>query len=94
MIDQSEAGIIPRERLFHTHFKDHVGNTMEKVEAMYRHFGLTLSEAGRNGIEQYLKNHPRTARPAHKFDIGSPESVANARCAFKRYQDYFGVESE
>jgi Sulfotransferase family len=94
VIDLIESGVIPRERIFHTHFKDHVGNTMATVEAMYKYFGLTLSDAGREGIAQFLKNHPRDARPAHKFGIGAPEAVASARKAYKRYQDYFNVESE
>jgi hypothetical protein len=94
VIDQIEAGLIPRDRVFHTLFKDHVGNPMATVEAMYRHFGLPLSEAGRRGIQRYLNEHPRDARPAHKFGIGAPESVASARRAYKRYQDYFNIESE
>jgi hypothetical protein len=67
---------------------------MATVEALYRHFGLPLSEAGRRGIQRYLNEHPRDARPAHKFAIGSADSVANARQAFKRYQDYFKIPSE
>ena len=37
---------------------------------------------------------PRDSRPRHQFSLGSPEAVAKARNAYKRYQDYFHVSNE
>ena len=61
---------------------------------MHRHFGIPLYEECRRGMAKYLADHPRDSRPPHKFNIGSPDVVARARQAFKRYQDYFDIPIE
>ena len=94
VIDQLDAGGVPAPQMFHPHFKDVVDNTLATVEAMYQHFGIPLSAAGRRGIAQYVANHPRDSRPPHKFDAGSDEVIANARRAYRRYQEYFNIPSE
>lgn len=94
IIDQLDSGAVPAGQIIHLLYQDLVGDSMSTVEAIYRHFGIALSEAGRRGMAQYLAHNPRTARPAHKFNIGSDEAVARARLAFKRYEERFGIPQE
>jgi Sulfotransferase family len=94
VIDQIKSGVVPPKQMFHLFYKDLVADTIGTLEAMYRHFGVPLSDAGRRGMAQYLADHPRDARPPHKFNPGSEEAIARARLAFKRYQEFFKVPFE
>jgi hypothetical protein len=94
VIDQLEAGIVPARQFCNLLYRDLVGDTMQALEGMYSHFGITLSERGRSGMQQYLADHPRDARPAHQFSIGSSEATQQARRAYNRYQEYFKIPSE
>jgi Sulfotransferase family len=94
VIDQLEAGVVPPRQFCNVLYKDLVGDSMQVLEGMYRHFGITLSERGRRGMAKYLADHPRDARPAHQFNIGSNEATQQARRAYNRYQEYFKIPSE
>lgn len=94
VIDKLEAGVIPRNQVYHLHYRDLVADPMAAVEALHRHFGIPLGDEGRAGMAKYIAEHPRDSRPAHQFAIGPPDAVASARKAYRRYQDYFGIESE
>lgn len=94
IIDQIEAGEIPEKQIFHMLYRDLVKDTMGTLTAMYEHFGVPLTERGRDGMENYLRESPRDNRPPHRFSIGSPEAVAQARDAFRHYQEYFDIPEE
>jgi Sulfotransferase family len=93
VIDQLDNGVPPGQ-MYHLLYQDMVGDTLSVIEAMYRHFGITLSEAGRRGMAKYLADNPRDARPAHKFKAGSGEAVSTARQAYQRYQQHFKIPVE
>ena len=92
-IDKFESGVVPPQQIYHLLYKDLVGDTIATLAKMYQHFGVALSPEGRAGMEQYLRDNPRTARPAHKFGI-THEEAALARKAYRRYEEYFGVPNE
>ena len=94
VIDVLESGVVPERQFHHMRYRDLVGDTMAAVEGMYRHFGIPLSDVGREGIAHYLAEHPRDTRPAHKFDAGTDENVAYAHRAYQRYQEYFRIPTE
>jgi hypothetical protein len=94
LIDMLEAGVVSQQQFFNVQYKDLVTNTLTVIDAMYRHFGIELSAAGRAAMAKYLGDNPRDARPSHRFSLGSPEAVARARQAYRRYQTYFGVADE
>ena len=94
VIDALESGVVPEKQMHHMLYRDLVGGTMDAIEGMYRHFGIVLSDTGRRGMEDYLRLHPRDARSAHKFEAGSPEAIARARQAYRRYQNRFSIPSE
>ncbi len=94
VIDQITAGVIPEKQIFNVFFKDLVADPLGTIAAMYDHFGMTLSDVGRAGMEKYLVENPRDARPPHRFSIGSADVVAATRKAFERYQNYFDIPME
>jgi hypothetical protein len=94
VIDQIEAGTIPPGQIFNLFYKDLVARPIETLESMYRHFGMTLSQEGRQCMERYLTDNPRDSRPPHQFNSGSDAAVARSRKAFRRYQVYFQVPTE
>jgi len=93
-VDKIESGAIPAKQIHNMLYRDLVADTMATIEGMYRHFGIDLNESSRRAMAHYLAEHPRDARPAHKFNAGSPEAVARAREAFARYQTVFRIPSE
>ena len=94
IIDQLEAGVVPKNQIYHLRYLDLVKDTMGEIEKAYRHLGLELSERGRQGMTKYLADNPRDVRPKHQFNLGSAEIVTQARAAYKRYQAHFGVATE
>ena len=94
VIDQLDSGIVPEGQMFHLLYRDLVDQTLPMIEAMYRHFNITLSANSRTAIAEHLAANPRDARPAHMFNAGSKEAVARAREAFSRYQQRFGIPDE
>jgi Sulfotransferase family len=93
VIEQLKAGLVPPRQICHVLYRDLVGDTMGTLKAMYRHFDISLSDTGKRGMVQYLADHPRESRPPHKVAM-TPEAMAEARAAYKNYQDYFGIPSD
>lgn len=94
VIDQIETGKVPAKQIHNLYYKDLVADPIATLAKMYEHFGIELTEKGRQGMQQYLDDNPRDGRPPHSFNPGSPEAIANARKAFKAYQDYFDIPNE
>ena len=89
-----DRGAIPEARVFHVHYRDLVRDTMGTVEALHRHFGIPLSDAGRQDMRRYLEEHPRDARPPHRYPAAQGEALTRARAAYGRYQARFDVPTE
>lgn len=94
VIDTLEAGVVPPRQIHHILYLDLVSDTIAAIEGMYRHFGIPLSAAGRQGMVDYLRDNPRDARPPHRFHAGTAEEIAVARKAYARYQTHFNIPSE
>jgi hypothetical protein len=94
VIDQIEAGEIPRERICHIHYKNLVGDPIGTIQAIHDYFGIPLTDHGREGMETYLRENPRDNRPPHRYPIPDGEALAEARRVYARYQEYFDVPTE
>ena len=94
VIGQLESGAIPADRLCNIQYKDLVADPLGTIDAIHRHFDIPLSEAGRAGMQRYLADNPRDARPAHRYPAATGDALTQARDAYRRYQDYFGIPSE
>lgn len=94
LIDLLERGVIPGKQLCSVHYLDLVRDTMGTIDRIHDHFGIPLSVEGRAGMVQYLTDNPRDSRPAHRYAVAGGDTLAQARQAYKRYQDYFNVPTE
>ena len=94
VIDQLEAGTVPPNQIFHSNYHELIENPIGTIDRIYAHFGLELSASSRQAVVDYLAANPRSARPAHKMNLGTDEDVEIGRKAFRRYQEHFGIPSE
>jgi hypothetical protein len=93
-IDWLEDGTVPRERVCHINYQDFVRSPIGAVQDIYRYFGIDMTAEGRAAMERYIGMSKRSNRPAHSYDTGSPEVVADTRRHFERYERYFDVARE
>jgi len=94
VIDQMEEGLVPADRFHHVQYLDFVADPLKTVETLYRDLGFPLTAAARKTMSDYIENHPREARPAHRYSTGDTERQSAERRLFERYQSRFGVKSE
>ena len=51
-------------------YADLISDPLGKVNEMYKHFGLTMSETARSAMQQYLINDPKkTKYGEHKYSM-------------------------
>ena len=83
------------EPICHVHHMDLVSDPLGTVAAVYGHFGLTLSEAGRAAITRYVGEEPNGGYGVHSYrfeEYGLDE--ADERQKFGGYMRRFGIEPE
>jgi hypothetical protein len=82
------------EPIFHIRYPDLVGDPAGTVEALYRHFGLTLGAETRARITRILERTPDGGYGRNQFD---PDvygvDFASVRSDFAAYSSKFGVTS-
>ena len=93
-IDWLESGVLQKDRLCNIQYQDFIKQPMQVVEKIYAQFGVEMTPEGRAAMQKYMDDHPRSSRPGHAYDLGSPERISKERALFKRYQGYFAVPSE
>lgn len=83
------------ERICHVHHTALVGDPVGTVAAVYRHFGLTLSEAGSAAIAHYVAGEPNGGYGVHSYrfeEYGLDEDTERQK--FHRYMRRFDIEPE
>lgn len=93
-IDWIESGIIPKSRLMNVQFLELEKDPVAIVKRIYQNFAINLTPSALSAMEQYMLDHPRSARPSARYNLGNQEHLSEERSALKRYQDYFNVQSE
>ena len=94
VIDLIEAGELPKDRIYNILYQDLVDDPVGTAEKIHRYFDLPFNAESRSVLEQYMKDNPRTARPAHKISAETRAAVDRDREAFQRYMNYFNVPAE
>jgi hypothetical protein len=94
VIDQIESGAVPKERIYNMLYRDLVGAPVASIEKLYQYFGIPMTKMRRDAIERYVTQNPREARPAHRMDRGSAETIRKDRLAYQRYCQFFNVPDE
>ena len=56
--------------------------------------GIPLPVSSKQPMLDYIASKPKDKFGAHEYDTGSDAIIAEAREAFRPFQEYFGVKSE
>lgn len=94
-VDARERGLVAPERVLDIQFGDFLREPFETLRRLYTFAGLEWTAATEARMRAHWQAHPADeyGRHTHRFgDTGLVE--AEERDRVKRYQDYFGVESE
>ncbi|MET0987360.1 MAG: sulfotransferase [Steroidobacteraceae bacterium] len=94
VMNQMDQGIIPADRIHHVQYVDFVTDPVATVEALYRSMGETFTERAREAMRAYLREHPRSSRPPHRYADGQAERRNEERKLFDRYLKRFNVRYE
>jgi len=94
VMDQMDQGIVPAQRFHHVQYLDFIADPVKTLETLYRNLGFPLTPSARQTMDDYMKKHPREARPAHRYTSGDAERQSIERKLFERYQTRFSVKSE
>ena len=88
-----DAGCL--EPVCHVHHMDLISDPVSTVEAVYRHFGMTMEPAMATAIDNYVAAKPRGGYGEHSYhfeDHGLDEHEERAK--FRPYMVRFGVTAE
>ncbi len=89
-----ESGLISPEQLHNLQYEDLISAPVDTVASSYDHFGLKLGSDARAAINAHLATHPRSSRPAHRYEDGDANRIDDERAMFARYEAYFRVPRE
>jgi hypothetical protein len=93
-IEWMEKGIIAKDNVCNMRFLELERDPLTEIARMYQQFRMRLTDEAIGAMRRYLIENPRSARPAAKYQSLQSERVQSERAVLKRYQDYFGVQSE
>ncbi len=96
LIQASEPRSSPRPNgIFHVRYRSLVTEPFGTVAALYRHFGLSLSDAAAAGIRRLIAEKPRGGygQNSYRFDHYGLEPEREAR-RFREYMLRFQIEPE
>lgn len=94
VLDQIDAGQVPADQIRHVQYLDFVADPMGTVEKLYRELNMPLTAEARTAMENYLREHPRESRPAHKYSDADEAQRATEYTLFERYLTRFDVKTE
>jgi hypothetical protein len=94
VIDWSESGRIPVERLANFKYATMIEQPIEGIRALYKQAGLPLSGDAEQRMREYIAGKPQGKFGKHHYEVGEQEQITQARRHFQKYQDYFDVPNE
>ncbi len=94
LIGWLEDGTIPRERVHPVRYLDFFADPGARLERLYAGLGIALTPDALAAMQSYLARKPRGHFGEHDYEAGSEAIIAEERERFRRFQEYFGVESE
>jgi hypothetical protein len=94
VMDQMDKGLIPASQFRHVQYMDFIDNPIATVEKLYAEMGVTMTDAARKALTDYITAHPRESRPAHKYNVDVAARITEERKLFERYQTRFNVKTE
>jgi Sulfotransferase family len=94
VIDQIEAGEIPRAQIHDFQFADLMASPLEAVRSLYQRAGLAWAADAQARMQTYLAQKPRGRSGEHRYAVGEAEQIARDRRHYARYQRHHRVPDE
>jgi Sulfotransferase family len=94
VIDWSESGTIPRERIQAVPYLEFFADPERGLEKLYAGLGLALPTTSRRAMLDYLSSKPRDKFGHHEYAVGGDDLIAAERAKWEKVQAWFGVRSE
>lgn len=94
VIDQLEAGAVPRAQLHNFLYADLIEQPLTALPALYADAGLQLSDAAVAAMRHYLEHKPQGKFGKHHYSVGEREQIQRQRQHFQRYQHYYNCPNE
>lgn len=94
VIDWSEEGTIPRDRIQAVPYLEFFANPERGLETLYAGLGLPLPETSKRAMLGYLAAKPKDKFGHHQYETGGDALIASERAKWQAIQDWFGVASE
>ena len=94
VIDQIEAGEIPRAQIHDFQFADLMRSPLDTVTALYRRMRMDFPEQVKKVVTGYLEHKPQGKFGQNPYSIGNQEQITAERLLFARYQKFHGVPNE
>lgn len=90
-----EQGGVDESRVVDLQFREFMSDPVHQIQRIYRQFDLELEPAVEQKMRDYVAGNPsdRDGKHEHRF-AETGLDVDEERAKVKRYQEYFGVESE
>jgi len=90
-----ESGAVPAERIVDVYFSDFMADPFRTIRGIYDRLGFELSGDALARMQRFLAENPADRHGGHRYafaDTGLDAGEMRERS--RRYQEYFGVESE
>ncbi|TFH24188.1 MAG: sulfotransferase [Myxococcales bacterium] len=94
-VDARRSGLIPPERVVDVQFRDYLADPVGIVRKIYDKFDVELTDQAERRMRAHLDSNPvdKHGKHVHTFEDTGLE-LTEEREKVRRYQEYFGVESE
>lgn len=92
VIEQRETGVVPAANITDSRYQDLMDDPMACIARIYAHFGMPLTDAARQRMQDYLRAKPKGKFGAHQYTVDAART--RERPMFSRYQALYGVPSE
>ncbi len=94
MIGWLEEGVIPAERVQPVRYLEFFADPAAALETLYRGLDIALTPEALAAMQGYIASKPKGKFGEHDYDLGAETTRAEERDKFRKFQKYFGVESE
>ncbi len=95
MTDLRESGRLPPSQCYDLRYADLIGDPIEALEGVYRHFDIDYPDEARAAQRDYIDNKPKGRHGAHRYDFADTGlDLDEERTRFEDYYARYGVALE
>jgi len=94
-VDARESGLIHPDRVVDVHFAAFMADPFAAIRRIYERFSIPYTDVADHRMRNYLAANQSDKHGVHEYRFADTGlDAASERAAVRRYQEYFGVQSE